>query len=97
MTYVYLDHFSNPVCPSHPAQHYIGTTTDVIKRHKFHTARIILAALRRRISVTTVRVWAGSYAEERRLKNWKNARELCPVCMGDRAKAVNFMEEVPLS
>jgi hypothetical protein len=48
---------------------------------------MLAAAAERGISWRVVRTWAGDRALERRLKRWKNAPELCPVCTARRAEA----------
>jgi predicted GIY-YIG superfamily endonuclease len=71
----------------HTAQHYIGytdrsLTTRLAEHQAGQGARIIEVAIERGITFTCVRTWDGTRTDERRLKNWKNARRyLCPICM----------------
>ena len=78
---VYLIHFDKPY--KH-AQHYIGWTSDLEGRLKKHRegngARLIQVITGKGISFTVVRTWIGERALERKLKNQKNARRLCPLC-----------------
>lgn len=78
---IYLLHFNRAY---HHAQHYIGWTTDLDERLKQHFsgagARLLSVVTAAGISCEVVRTWMGSRSVERRLKNQKNARRLCPVC-----------------
>ena len=86
---VYLLCLSRPVCPSRPARHYTGWAADLDARLREHAsgrgARMLAAAAERGISWRVTRTWAGDRALERRLKRWKNAPELCPICTAVRA------------
>jgi hypothetical protein len=74
---VYLIHFARPVAH---ALHYLGwtsrTTDERLSDHFTGDGHVLV--LRGRGEV--VRVWPGTRHDERRLKNRKNSRELCPVC-----------------
>jgi predicted GIY-YIG superfamily endonuclease len=88
---VYLIHMESPVTAGRPAQHYIGWSTDVFVRLQEHRknmgARILEVCNERGIQYHLVRVWKGqSRTFERKLKNRKNARLLCPVCSGKAAR-----------
>jgi predicted GIY-YIG superfamily endonuclease len=90
MGYVYLIHFKTRISPKHTCQHYLGYTKDSIKRrleeHKAGKgARLTQVAVERGIDFEVVRAWKGSRALERKLKNRKNSRELCPVCRGAKS------------
>lgn len=80
---VYLLHFDEALCH---AQHYIGWAKgSYMDRVNVHLdgngARIVAAAVARGIHVEVVKVWPGHDRDfERKLKNRKNARGLCPVC-----------------
>jgi len=80
---VYLIHFSEKL---HHAQHYIGFVDGNlqarIKRHKRNKGAKLLAAVNRLgIQWDVVKVWEqGDRQLERKLKNQKKARCLCPVC-----------------
>lgn len=81
MGFVYLIHFEHKL---HHAQHYIGYTDNVEKRMKRHRegggSKLISAITKAGIAWDLVRIWVGDRALERRLKNQKKARCLCPVC-----------------
>lgn len=80
---VYLIHFQTKL---HHAEHYLGfverNLAQRIKKHKAGTGAKLLAALNRAgIAWAVVRVWDdGDRAFERKLKNYKKSRCLCPVC-----------------
>lgn len=78
---VYLIHFDKPF--KH-AQHYIGYTEHFEERmdcHKHGTgSRLLRAVNKAGIGWKVVRTWEGDGNLERRLKNWKKASQLCPVC-----------------
>jgi len=80
---VYLIHFKEKL---HHAQHYIGyVESDLgqrITQHKSGRGARLLAAINEQgIEWNVVRIWRGaSRSFERRLKNRKKARLLCPVC-----------------
>lgn len=79
--YVYLIHFSRPY---HHARHYIGFTSDYKVRFALHkqgkAARLTQVVVDSGIKLRLVRVWIGGRTFERRLKNRKNAKLLCPIC-----------------
>ena len=85
---VYLLHFSQPLGdPGNPrgqAQHYIGSADNLAQRltsHQLgHGAAILRACKERGIDFCLVRTWPGGRQEERKLKNRKKARALCPIC-----------------
>jgi predicted GIY-YIG superfamily endonuclease len=79
---VYLIHFDKKYWH---AQHYIGYADDVYQRiHRHETgngARLMEVITQAGIGWSVVRVWWGAdRAFERKLKNRKNARFLCPIC-----------------
>lgn len=80
---VYLIHFDTPY--KH-AQHYLGFTQNLIQRiaeHKQGTkkaSRLMQVIRENNINWDCVRVWYGDRNFERKLKNQKNSRKLCPVC-----------------
>lgn len=83
---VYLIHLASPI--SH-AQHYLGWTRFFKKRiahHKNGTgARFLAEAVRRGIKFDVVRRWDNADGNfERKLKNRKNARLLCPECRKEK-------------
>lgn len=79
---VYLFHFSSPF--KH-ACHYLGWGKgDALKRIADHLAgrgsnltRHVVAA---GITLTLVATWKGPRSLERKLKNRKNAKGICPIC-----------------
>jgi predicted GIY-YIG superfamily endonuclease len=81
-TTVYLIHFEYPFWH---AQHYLGYTANLSRRVEQHRngtgAKLLKAVTKRGISWDVVRTWPGGPALERALKNRKNSRELCPVCI----------------
>lgn len=80
---VYLIHFENKY---YHAQHYLGYTVKLKARMKHHEAgsgsRLLRAVTQAGIAWAIVRTWDGDGNLERRLKNWKKARQLCPTCKG---------------
>lgn len=79
---VYLIHMDTPMAH---AQHYIGYADSVAKRVRKHGtsegARMLQVAAQRGITFQHVRSWWGmGRSFERKLKNRKKSRQLCPVC-----------------
>lgn len=81
---VYLIHFDEPF--GH-AQHYLGYSKDELfeKRMECHKknqgSRLIAAVNKAGIGWKVVRTWPNEDGNfERKLKNWKKSRCLCPVC-----------------
>ncbi len=85
---VYLLHFAQPISPQHTTQHYIGSAEKVISRLDIHhdcpDARLLQVAKARGIAFALARTWPGGRAAERRIKNWKMGRRLCPICQGEK-------------
>lgn len=86
---VYLLHFSRPIHPDRPCQHYLGYSEDVARRVTEHKsgkgARLCEVAKQRGIDMKLVRVWwDGDRNLERQLKSRKNGRHLCPICCPDQ-------------
>ncbi len=83
---VYLLHFEEPISPNHTAQHYMGYSDNLDDRlyeHLHYPApRLMQVAKERGIRWALARTWSGDRTKERRLKNWKNAPRLCPICQG---------------
>ncbi|WP_345247217.1 hypothetical protein, partial [Nibrella saemangeumensis] len=79
---VYLIHLETPVAGH--AQHYIGWAANVEARLYYHRkqrgAKLLAHAVSLGIAFDIVREWAGGKDLERKLKNRKKARLLCPVC-----------------
>lgn len=85
---VYLIHLEKPI--SH-ARHYIGWAkwfSNRIRHHRQGTgARLLAEAVRREINFDVVRTWENEDGNfERSLKNQKNAKRFCPVCLGEIKK-----------
>ena len=88
---IYLLHYDRPL---HHAQHYLGSCDDPqrIQSHGNGTSRARLPQVFCQLGVQFVvaRTWEGGRTGERKLKNQKNARVLCPICrtrkLKDRAK-----------
>ena len=87
---VYLLHLDPPL---HRASHYCGYTPDrdVTRRVSEHLAcgskasPLVRAAVQAGSRVVIARTWNGPEADrvfERRIKNRKKVRKLCPVCSG---------------
>lgn len=78
---IYLLHFSKPF--KH-AQHYLGWSKSLKKRVEHHRNGtgnpLVRAAVKAGVEVTVIRTWQGDRHLERKLKNQKNARALCPIC-----------------
>lgn len=93
---VYLIHLDTPI--SH-AQHYIGWSMAFQKRFEHHLngtgAKFLAEAVRRKISFSVVRKWTNADGHfERKLKNRKNARHLCPVCKPDKLESERFQRKM---
>lgn len=84
MGHVYLLHFSRPIHPSHPAQHYLGWASDLDERLRKHRkgkgSRLCAVARERGITFVLAEVWQGDRILERRLKRQHNSRQFCPIC-----------------
>jgi len=80
-TMIYLLHYDRPL---HHAQHYLGSCDDPqrIQDHGNGTSRARLPEVFCQLGVQFVvaRTWEGGRTDERKLKNQKNARVLCPIC-----------------
>jgi hypothetical protein len=82
---VYLLHFEKPY---RHARHYLGFCEDGgleerIDRHRRRDgARLVAVIVEHGINFVVARTWDGDRSLERRLKNQKKARNLCPICRG---------------
>lgn len=78
---IYLLHYDKPL---YHAQHYLGSCDDPqrIQDHGNGTSRARLPQVFCQLGVQFVvaRTWEGGRTDERKLKNQKNARVLCPIC-----------------
>jgi hypothetical protein len=78
---VYLLHFDSPF--KH-AKHYLGFSRNLRYRLMFHKrgsgANLLKHVNQANIEYFLARTWQGSRNVERKLKKYKNAPELCPVC-----------------
>jgi hypothetical protein len=85
---VYLLHFDRPF--SH-ACHYLGWAKPGSARIARHLmgkgSALTRAAYAAGVRFTLVATWEGTRADERKLKNRKNSRGLCPVCKPGYNKA----------
>lgn len=81
---IYLIHFARPLAH---ANHYLGWTDNLparLDRHRSgNGSKLLAAVMAAGIEFQVVRTWPGSRDDERRMKNWKKARRLCPVCRGE--------------
>jgi hypothetical protein len=84
---VYLLHFAERISPKHTTQHYLGYGDSLARRTAEQlsggsaAARLPQVAAERGIAAVVARTWPGATrADERRLKNRKDAPSLCPVC-----------------
>jgi hypothetical protein len=88
---VYLLHFLRPIGdlanPRGQAQHYLGWSRAPERRVNAHRegrgAAIVREVNRLGIGFLVAATWPGTRADERRLKNRKNAPRLCPVCRAE--------------
>jgi hypothetical protein len=82
---VYLLHLSEKLAGR--SNHYMGTTHSLDRRLHEHSqlatgAAMLRAARSHGITWVVVRTWPGGHALERKLKNRKNHKQLCPICQG---------------
>ena len=78
MTGVYLLHLTRPV--GH-AKHYLGWSSDIDKRVATHARGRGNPLVRAAGGFELARVWEGAQRDdERKLKDRKNLRGVCPVC-----------------
>ena len=84
----YLLHFDqaigNPDNPRGQARHYLGHADRLDRRALQHLqgrgAKITQALAARGIGFQIARIWPGDYRMEQRLKRYKGANRLCPIC-----------------
>ena len=93
---VYLIHLNSPIAH---AQHYIGWSRAFKKRLEHHKngtgAKFLAEAVRRNIAFSVVRKWTNADGHfERKLKNRKNARHLCPVCKPEKIESDRFQRRM---
>jgi predicted GIY-YIG superfamily endonuclease len=83
--YIYIIHLARPLRGS-KSRHYVGFSTQVEKRlwhHRNNTgSNFLREANRQGIPYCLVVIFAGTKADERRLKNRKNTAKYCPCCTG---------------
>lgn len=88
---VYLIHFDkaigNPDNPRGQARHYLGySSRPVTKRLREHelgragAARIMQVVQVLGVHWRLARTWEGTFATERKLKDYHNNPRLCPIC-----------------
>jgi len=88
MSECYLMCLERPVCATRPARHYLGFTSDTVKREadyrqlKFsYHGRLMLAAVERGIGFTVARIWKNcTKRDEKLLRDLHNGPSLCPLC-----------------
>jgi predicted GIY-YIG superfamily endonuclease len=89
---VYLIHFDTPY---KQAKHYLGWTSNLNWRmyhHRHNNGSRLLRALNGvGISYYVAKTWKGDRFLERKLKNWKNAPEICPVCIAERRNIKSYL------
>lgn len=100
---IYLIHFDEPISRGILTRtggevwtrHYIGYTAilgERLQRHRSGGGANLLRVLRERgIGWRLARTWDGTRHDERRLKNWRKARKLCPVCRWPDRFADHYM------
>lgn len=93
---VYILHFSEPI--SGQAGHYTGFAENISGRLTHHRngtgARLTQVAAERGITMTLARTFEGAdRAFERQLKQTKNIRRYCPICMGNKCRAYHPKEK----
>jgi predicted GIY-YIG superfamily endonuclease len=95
---VYLLHFSGRTKRGH--QHYLGWSSDVVKRFNRHRAGLganeVRKALSEGLKITLAQSWPGTLADERRIKDeCKRVRRgfacLCPYCDVDDERAGDLL------
>ncbi len=81
---VYLLHFSRPLAH---AKHYLGSAKNLDERLAEHQqgrgARLMQVILELGITFSCVRTWKGGRKVERKLKSFKKATALCPLCRSE--------------
>ena len=79
---VYLLHYKIPL---YHARHYLGNTSNLKNRIKYHRngqskAHLPVAFYKLGIDFVVSRIWEGEFKLEKQLKKQKNNRKLCPIC-----------------
>lgn len=87
---IYLLHFDRAY---HHARHYLGWTEGVIERRLDRHmvgdgARLISVVTEAGIGLEVARLWAGTRALERQLKNRKSSPRLCPICLKQQSRTL---------
>lgn len=86
--YVYLLHFHEPM---HHAKHYVGITSEIVRRMKEHSSgqgsAITKAFAEKGIGFDLICVWEVENSQaERAVKRVKNARAMCPKCTNEKPR-----------
>jgi predicted GIY-YIG superfamily endonuclease len=88
---IYLLHFATPF--KH-AKHYMGFTEDLDARLERHRAgdgaRLLRVIKDAGIAFDVARTWQGDRTLERKLKKYKRATALCPVCSPSALSRGNY-------
>ena len=97
---IYLLHFDRA---HHHARHYLGwchSYEGLDSRFTYHAnghgSRLLGAVSSNGNGWRLARLWKGTRSDERRLKNWKNTPQLCPVCRDGHALTPAGLEELPI-
>lgn len=99
--YVYVLHFEIPL---HHSQHYIGCTTDPLRRWTEHAtgqgARIVEAAMEVGIEWRVGAIGVCSVEEmrqlERKMKSYHGAANHCEICCGGEPAAIPGTVSMPV-
>lgn len=85
---IYILHFDAPISDGHTTQHYVGWAADLDARISAHAAgrgaRLTQVAKERGIGFEVVASFPGTRADERRIKQQKHTKRLCPFCRAER-------------
>lgn len=80
---LYIIHFDVPL---HHAQHYVGYCKDgrlmerLLEHHAGNGSKLLRAVSRAGIGWKVAKELPGDRTAERKLKNRKNTKQLCPIC-----------------
>lgn len=88
---VYILHFERK---HFHAQHYIGWVSDkkgvesrILKHMSGTGSKLMFAIVNLGIPFVIARIWPNESRQfERKLKNWKKASDLCPICKANKKK-----------
>ena len=95
---IYILHFEKKYFH---AQHYVGYTKNPIRRFKEHfngqqrSSPLLRAVLKAGIKIEVALLKSGTRKDERKIKNRKKVRELCPICIkqkGDKNEDKRYIK-----